>query len=231
MRAPAELHCHTRFSDGAADPLACARAAARRGLRVLAITDHNTAEGGLAYWDQQPVEGVLVIPGEEVSTERGHLLVYFVRHTIAPGPFEQVVRAARAQGALCFMAHPCHIPLGSRWRRKPVKRLSPAELALLDGIEVENGHNRPAANRMAWELARRQGLRALAGSDAHYPWEIGNARTLLELEEITLPAVRAALSERPLEPLTRRWNSLLVYYWCGLLNRLAGRSYAYKETH
>jgi predicted metal-dependent phosphoesterase TrpH len=225
----AELHCHTRFSDGAAHPAGCVRAAARRGLSILAITDHNTAEGGLPYWQAPLQQGVLVIPGEEISTDRGHLLAYFIHQTVPPGPFERVLADVRRQGGLAFMAHPYHIPLGNRWRRRSMFHLLPAQLALLDGIEVENGHNRAAANALAWALAGRERLRAISGSDAHYPFEIGNARTLLDLDEFTLSAARAALCQKSPRPQPRRASAALVYYWVGIKNRLSGQHYAWRD--
>lgn len=228
MPLPAELHCHTRFSDGAADPDACVRAAARRGLRVLAITDHNTAQGGLPYWQAPLRHGVLVIPGEEISTDRGHLLAYFLHETVPPGPFEQALAAVHSQGGLAFMAHPYHIPLGSRWRKRALFHLLPGQLALLDGVETENGHNRARANAMARRLAEREGLRAIAGSDAHYPFEIGNARTLLDLEDLSHPAARVALGQGSPCALPPRVSALAIYYWVGIKNRLLGQHYAYK---
>lgn len=229
MEISAELHCHTRFSDGAADPADCVRAAARRGLSVLAITDHNTAEGGLPYWNAPVQYGLLVIPGEEISTDRGHLLAYFIHETVPPGPFERVLAEVHRQGALAFMAHPYHIPLGNRWRRRPLFHLLPGQLALLDGIEVENGHNRAGANTLAWALAGRERLRAIAGSDAHYPFEIGNARTILDVRDLSHPAARAALSEKYPRPLPRRLSAAAIYYWVGIKNRLSGQHYAWKE--
>lgn len=231
MQVLAELHCHTHYSDGAASSLDCVHTAARRGLSVLAITDHNTAEAGLPFWESPVEQGVLVIPGEEISTDRGHLLAYFVRETIQPGPFEQVLAEVRRQGGLAFMAHPYHIPLANRWRRRSIFHLLPEHLALLDGIEVENGHNRSEANAMAKSLASREHIRAIAGSDAHYPVEIGNACTVLNLEELSLLAVRNALCSGTLQPLPRRWSTEIIYYWVGIKNRLSGQHYSWKERH
>ncbi len=231
MQITSELHCHTHYSDGTADPSECVRVAAQCGLSVLAITDHNTAEGGLPFWETPVEQGVLVIPGEEVSTDRGHLLAYFVRETIQPGPFEQVLAEVRRQGGLAFMAHPYHIPLGNRWRRRSIFHLLPEQLTMLDGIEVENGHNRSQANAMAKSLASRDHLRAIAGSDAHYPVEIGNARTVLALEDLSLLAARNALCSGTLQPLSRRWSAEIIYYWVGIKNRLSGQHYSWKERH
>ncbi|HRV96031.1 MAG TPA: CehA/McbA family metallohydrolase [Anaerolineae bacterium] len=226
----AELHCHTTFSDGWASPAACVRYAARRGLKILAITDHNTAAGALPYWQQPVQDGVLVIPGEEISTELGHVLAFFVRETIAPGPFETVVANIRDQGALPFMAHPYHIALGNRWRKKPILKPTADHLNRLAGLEIYNGHNRSRANRLAVQLAHEKGLPAIAGSDAHLPWEIGNARTAFDLPNLGLDIVRVALELGQMQALPRRVNAFPVYLTVGVLNRLMGRRYAWRPA-
>ena len=40
-----DLHCHTVFSDGSTDVKDLLRAAERKGLDGIAITDHDTFEG------------------------------------------------------------------------------------------------------------------------------------------------------------------------------------------
>ena len=41
-----DLHTHTTASDGQYSPSELARLAKRRGLEVLAVTDHDTIAGG-----------------------------------------------------------------------------------------------------------------------------------------------------------------------------------------
>jgi predicted metal-dependent phosphoesterase TrpH len=230
MQAYAELHCHTTFSDGWASPGDCVRQAARRGLQILAITDHNTAAGALPYWQQPLQDGLLVIPGEEISTELGHVLAFFVRTTIAPGPFEAVLAQIREQEAVPFMAHPYHIALGNRWRHKPIFKLTPAYLNQLVGLETCNGHNRTLANQLAERLAHGKKLPCISGSDAHLPWEIGNARTRFDLPVFKLDEVKAAMLQGRMEALPRRFNAFSIYLAVGLMNRLAGRRYAWRPA-
>ncbi|MFC4784094.1 PHP domain-containing protein [Nocardioides sp. MAHUQ-72] len=75
-----DLHTHSRASDGTQSPAELVRAAAEAGLDVVALTDHDTAEG----WDEAAVAareaGVSLVRGMEISTRhdgRGvHLLAY-----------------------------------------------------------------------------------------------------------------------------------------------------------
>ncbi|RLG48672.1 MAG: metal-dependent phosphoesterase, partial [Thermoproteota archaeon] len=71
-----DLHVHTRWSrDSLLDPREAAEAARRRGLAGIAITDHGEV---LGCSEAMEVEGVAVIPGQEVRTAEGDLIVLMV---------------------------------------------------------------------------------------------------------------------------------------------------------
>ena len=174
----AELHCHTIFSDGLATPRQCVERAFRKGIDVLAITDHDTAEGALPYWERQPEAGPLVIPGEEVTTDAGHVLAFFVRSTIRPGPIAAVLAEVRKQGALAFMAHPVRPPVAGSIRGMKTEYPDPEVVTMLDGLEVVNGRSSSAANSLNMEyselcenLSGRAPLTRISGSDAHLLFE------------------------------------------------------------
>jgi 3',5'-nucleoside bisphosphate phosphatase len=65
----ADLHCHTRYSDGLADPLDVARLAWAAGLGALAVTDHDTLAHVEPVADACAVFGLQAIPGVELSAE------------------------------------------------------------------------------------------------------------------------------------------------------------------
>lgn len=84
----ADLHIHTRASDGELPPAEVVRAAAAGRLDVIAITDHDTIAGldeALAAAEGGPVR---VVTGVEVSSRAGedevHVLGYHVRPDAAP---------------------------------------------------------------------------------------------------------------------------------------------------
>jgi 3',5'-nucleoside bisphosphate phosphatase len=78
-----DLHTHTLHSDGELAPEALVACAAARGVRVLAVTDHDTLDGYEAAARSGDALGVEVIAGVELSVQFEtldlHLLGYFVR--------------------------------------------------------------------------------------------------------------------------------------------------------
>ncbi|EMT54794.1 hypothetical protein I532_04280 [Brevibacillus borstelensis AK1] len=84
MNKRADLHTHTRASDGTCEPHENVRLAAEAGLAAVAITDHDTVAGIPAALEAagQLGQAVEVIPGVEVSSlARGqdiHVLGYFI---------------------------------------------------------------------------------------------------------------------------------------------------------
>ena len=83
-----DLHTHSRASDGTQTPGELVRAAAHAGLDVVALTDHDTADGwGEAERVAREV-GVTLVRGIEISTRfQGHgvhLLAYLPDPTYPP---------------------------------------------------------------------------------------------------------------------------------------------------
>lgn len=78
--ASADFHLHSTASDGVRSPKWVMETAAKNGVRVLSLTDHDTTEG-LAEARKAAVRlGLRLIPGMEISTDVGkvdaHLLAY-----------------------------------------------------------------------------------------------------------------------------------------------------------
>lgn len=81
--ATIELHCHSVASDGTYPPAEVVAMAAARGVRVLALTDHDTTDGVAEAAAAAMRHGMALIPSVELtcSAPSGevHLLGYFVR--------------------------------------------------------------------------------------------------------------------------------------------------------
>ena len=63
-----DMHLHTYYSDGTMSPTELVRRAAERGVKTLAITDHDGFNGIKEALEAGEKFGVEVIPGIEIST-------------------------------------------------------------------------------------------------------------------------------------------------------------------
>ena len=95
-----DLHLHTTASDGRLTPTGLVAHAAVAGIRILAVTDHDTTDGFDEAAAEASRRGVLLIPGIEITAvERGrdvHMLGYFFdRHDSGFAQFLTAQRATR----------------------------------------------------------------------------------------------------------------------------------------
>ena len=79
----ADLHCHSTSSDGRLTPTKLVDLAAERGVRIMALTDHDSIEGvEEALRAAERHRGFTLIPGVEMSTDipgaEVHVLGYFL---------------------------------------------------------------------------------------------------------------------------------------------------------
>jgi predicted metal-dependent phosphoesterase TrpH len=114
-----ELHCHTTHSDGRLTPTELVEAAIATGVRVLAITDHDTLSG----WDEavaaacdRPIE---LVPGVELSTVHNdrsmHILGFYPDQDSLRDPLQERLagRQRRAQQMvekLAALGYPIELP-------------------------------------------------------------------------------------------------------------------------
>jgi len=164
-RIKVAIHLHTHYSyDSNLAPARLVQAARRIGIDCLAITDHNQIDGAL---EAQALGGVRVIVGEEISSTDGHLIGLFLEERIPPGlSGAETCAAIHAQGGLALAPHPFCI-LCEDSLQQAVWRL----IEHLDAVEVYNAQNPlPWEDARAARLARRTGLPAYVGMDAHLRW-------------------------------------------------------------
>ena len=168
-----EFHCHTIYSkDSLTRPETLVRAARRKGIDRLVVTDHNSIAGALAA---QKLDPQLVIVGEEIMTTRGELLAAFVNEEIPArlSPLETIHRL-RAQGAFISVSHPFDGHRG--WQLQDLLEIAP----LVDAVEVFNARCIFARdNQLAADFAQEHNLLGTVGSDAHTARELGRAVSLL----------------------------------------------------
>lgn len=212
-----DLHVHTRFFHGhrelgdAFDPIGLrllAWLARARGLDGVATTNHN-------YYTRFSGQGLprsfAVIPGIEISTTQGHVLV------IGPDPPAETSQGEFTPAEILDLAHDqgCAAILAHPYRNSTIRRLD----LPWDAIEFNGKH--PQTHAWARRLAEERGLPVVGGSDAHYPLEVGRAHTVVDVDRPTPAAVAEAIRAGRVEPAVDN----------RLTHRLMRRFYAYIHEH
>ena len=157
----ADLHIHTVYSsDSLIQPKTLVdKLVAHSFIKVAAVTDHDSVRGCRATVElASAYPDILIIPGVEITTPQGDMLVLGTEE-LPPKPWtpEVVVDYAKSIGGVSIVAHPYReYGMGDLARNYKV-----------DAIEVLNGGSTAAANKEAKELAKCMGLPGTAGSDAH----------------------------------------------------------------
>ena len=183
-----DLHVHTDYSpDGHSTVEEILMAAQRKGLDGVAITDHDTTAGAIRALEiaDQVAPGLLVIPGQEISTKAGHLIVLGVTMEIPKGlPVKDTIAMAHELGGTVVVPHPDqHTRHGMRIPRGA------------DAVEVYNsryifGYH----NFMTSRKVGKRKMPAVAGSDAHVASMVGQAVTEV-MAPRDVPAVLKAIRE------------------------------------
>lgn len=171
-----EFHCHTNASkDSLTRPEDLVRAARKRGLDRLIITDHNSIAGAVAA---QRLDPELVIVGEEIMTTRGEILAAYVTEEIPAGltPLE-TIRILREQGAFISVSHPFDEWRKGGWKEADLLEIIPH----VDAIEIFNSRCMdPRFNQRAMAFAEKHNLPGTVGSDAHAIFEVGKSVVWLD---------------------------------------------------
>ncbi|QFU82836.1 PHP domain-containing protein [Natronorubrum aibiense] len=200
-----DLHAHTRFFHGHRalgdrfDPLGVRLLTAmadRRGLDGVVTTNHDY------YTAFDPPSGVETLPGIEITTDHGHVLVVGPDPPAAtkPGALspEEAVALAHDRDCAAIVAHP--------FRNSTVRELADVPF---DAMEVNGKH--PRSRSLVEELAAERDLPLVGGSDAHYPFEVGRAYTVVEADRLTPEALVDAIRDgRVRARVSRSWPDRLL---------------------
>jgi predicted metal-dependent phosphoesterase TrpH len=163
-----DLHIHSKYShDSLLYPSKIIKIAINRGLNGIAVTDHNTIQGGAEAKKANKDPDFEIIVGSEIKTEYGDIVGLFLNEDIKSRKCIEVVEEINEQGGLPVLAHP-YRPYDS-----PEKIIQH-----FDYIEGFNARSKPQQNYRAQVLASDYNKKVLAGSDAHFAFEIGRGRTL-----------------------------------------------------
>lgn len=79
-----DLHAHSNKSDGTDTPAAVIRRATFAGLDVIALTDHDVADGWAEAQAAADVAGIRLVTGMEISTEHDHCGIHLLAYGLDP---------------------------------------------------------------------------------------------------------------------------------------------------
>jgi len=198
LRIRADLQIHSICSDGSMDGIEIVRTALVRGLRAIAVTDHNTFAG---YWlALEAVERIgaslIVIPGIELRTSSGDLIILCRKplsrlESMVSRPPEEAIEVSRAEGCVSYAPHPFDLRrLGLGRAIYDIK---------LDAIEVFNALSDPLSNKKAERAARELGISGLSNSDAHVPGFVGISHSIFEVRDIMVEEILEGIRKGPAE--------------------------------
>jgi len=188
VRIICDLHVHTSASaDGHCDVMDVITHAKKAGLNAVAITDHDTtasAKRALAVNSD-----ILIIPGIEVSTKQGHVLLLGTTEEFAKGEdARETIRKGKEAGCLIIIPHPYH-PF-----RHAVGLNEEEPLLEADAIEGYNSrYYTKASNNKAVKFAKRHHKPVTAGSDAHDCRFVGYGINEIDAEDYSVESVLAAI--------------------------------------
>lgn len=175
-RLSVDFHAHTYASkDSLTRPVDLIRAARKRGIDRLVVTDHNSIAGAREAYQLDPE---LIIVGEEIMTTRGEILAAYVKEEIPAGLSPQAtINLLKEQGAFISVSHPFDDLRKGGWKEKDLLDILP----LVDAIEIFNSRCRLRRfNRRAKEFAERHNIPGTVGSDAHAAFEVGHSALVVE---------------------------------------------------
>lgn len=193
-----DLQSHTHHSDAQGTPEQLTAKARALRLDFLAITDHNTISHH-AQLAALSDDALLLIPGQEVTTNYGHMNVWGTGRWCdfrcrSDDELRAVIALAHAHGGVCSINHPKQD--GPAWQYS-------TDLPV-DALEVWQGPWpwRNTESLALWDrlLANGRRLPVVGGSDYHCPagdeigfLRLGQPTTWVRVTERSIPAILAAI--------------------------------------
>lgn len=208
-----DFHAHTLHSDGALPVAGLAALGVAAGLDVLAVTDHNTVSHHAGLPDVGAQYGITLLPGQEVTTERGHANAFGpIPWVDFREPASSWVSFVAAQGGLLSINHP--LASDCAWHQPLEVRPPLAEIFHWSWLAHE--WTGPLAWWNAWGLATVP----IGGSDFHSSSEgrpVGQPVTWVAAASPSVPDVldglrsgRTALAWSVSDPVLLRADGELV---------------------
>lgn len=208
-----DMHFHTKYSDTTTKIKDVISKCSREGVGV-AVTDHNAIGGAIEASENK--EGVMVIPGIEVSCFEGpHMLFYFYRlgdlerfysrflkKRLNSNPYmrteakiTELLDYSERFDCLRVAAHPYVYTLFNNGLQTSIDHhyVSDDIKSGVDGFEAINAGIPRKFNSRSRDLVEKSKKLFTAGSDGHTLMELGNAVSCCKAQDVKgfLDAIRA----------------------------------------
>jgi len=152
-------------------------------LNAIAITDHNTIAGGVeTYRVGKKTSNIIVIIGAEIATNIGDIIGLFMNEEIKSKNVLDVIDKIKAQDGLVLIPHP--------FKGHKVSDLQ----SLINRIDLLEGCNsRHPIGSEQRKLLKTMNKPLVAGSDAHFPQEIGLCQNIFDHELTSIEEIKKSL--------------------------------------
>ncbi len=181
-----DLHTHTfpLSDDSFIRPDELIERAKATGLDGVCLTEHDFVWEPHKVRDLAQRHNFPVIPGIEVNTEDGHILVFGLdRYVYGMHRVRELARLVEAADGVMIACHPYrrHMPFypvdDEFWDLALERAATNSAYRHVCALEAINGRSSHDENLFSWQLCARLGLPGIAGSDAHDASDIGTCAT------------------------------------------------------
>ena len=186
-----DLHIHSQYSEDAiGSPKDIIKSLKKKGLQGMAITDHNTVEGGLKAVKIAPKD-FIVIPGIEISTADGHMLALNVEKNIARNlSIQRTVEKILDQGGTPIVPHLFRNMSGIKKEKRTTIHQKINTIADFKACSM------PKTNLKIAKIAKEFNLGGTGGSDSHDPAYAGYAYTVVDTTDINADTVLSEINKK-----------------------------------
>jgi predicted metal-dependent phosphoesterase TrpH len=179
-----DLHSHTRPKsfDSLLSPSELVLRAKKAGLDGICLTEHDL------FWNNETAERLgrehdfLVIPGSEIDTEEGHIVVFGVNEYKFGMQHINSLRVVLDRvGGFMILSHPYRRVFFREDIEGVAEQYSQKSVfKFVDTIEVLNGRGTTRQNEFSQVLGQKLGWQGTGGSDAHGPEDVPTCATKFE---------------------------------------------------